>query len=762
MADRFGSSKEKSYRSRNRAIAALVQSSTNVVTTDIDGLDSAATIALINSTSTGLDSAQVLSIAGDAGLDSAAVLSIALSGYGERKTFIQSSAPTSDFQVGDFWWDRDGNTLYKASASTAITSHPKPAGSTSQYPGLALDARGNHLTKSPGYTSANFTFYGVTQSYQNTGVFATHGGTYPWEPFDASNTGVKYTLTTPTKFYAFNTGNREAGWIYKIEYEDGSYAISNNASPIVEPTSMSWYDASGNSLNWTVSVARFGTTILQHPNGKKCSAFVIARGSYGTRNYDFYIFFQGADYWKPVGDMYLDSDGVRSYVTADHINSLGISAGLDSAAVTTLIDSSYINARVDPFDSSHVLGLVDSAYIQLRDRFQDSSGILAIVDSAYVQARQTDIYRDSGFITNIIDSDYIQLRQSNVGGGGGVDSAATITLINSVIDSVGASRAFTYTYTATANQTTFSGVDNNSNTLAYSTGNIITFLNGILLVDSDDYVATTGNSIVLNSAASLNDILNVVKFRAAGYGGNLSHQQYKYTASSSTTTFSGNDDNGNSLSYEAGELQVYLNGILLIDSQDYVASNGTSVVLTAATDSNDVLAISKYIGGNSSITNVVVSRQDVYVYTTASPTTTITGSDDNSATLSYIENQVQVFQNGILLIDSADYTATNGTSIVLGTATDAGDTIVIQSLRGGNTSLDSADVLAIAGSGGGGTDSATVIALSGELKGGMFRINPQSLSINTTIDSDENAHVAGPISFDSGVVLTINGNLVIS
>jgi len=117
-----------------------------------------------------------------------------------------------------------------------------------------------------------------------------------------------------------------------------------------------------------------------------------------------------------------------------------------------------------------------------------------------------------------------------------------------------------------------------------------------------------------------------------------------------------------------------------------------------------------------------------------------------------------------LLIDSADYTATNGTSIVLGTATDAGDTIVIQSLRGGNTSLDSADVLAIAGSGGGGggTDSATVIALSGELKGGMFRINPQSLSINTTIDSDENAHVAGPISFDSGVVLTINGNLVIS
>lgn len=309
MADRYGSSKEKSYRSRNRALAALVQSTTNVVSTDIDGLDSAATISLINNTPTGLDSADVLNIA--------------LSGYGERKTFIQSSAPTFGFQQGDFWWDRDGNTLYKASPSTSFTSYPLPAGTMSQYPGLPLDARGNHLTKSPNTTSSSFTFLGVTQSYPNTGRFATHGGTYPWEPFDASNTGVKYTLTTPTLFYAFHNGNTDAGWIYKIEYEDGSYAISNNANPLQEPTSISWFDASDNSLNKTVAFGN-GTRILTHPSGVKCSAFVVARGTYGTRDYDFWVFFQGADYWRPVGEMYLDSDGVRSYVTSDHINSLAL------------------------------------------------------------------------------------------------------------------------------------------------------------------------------------------------------------------------------------------------------------------------------------------------------------------------------------------------------------------------------------------------------------------------------------------------------
>jgi hypothetical protein len=96
--------------------------------------------------------------------------------------------------------------------------------------------------------------------------------------------------------------------------------------------------------------------------------------------------------------------------------------------------------------------------------------------------------------------------------------------------------------------------------------------------------------------------------------------------------------------------------------------------------------------------------------------------------------------------------ATDGSTITLNDVTDSGDIITISKFTGATGS----------GSGGGGTDSATVLNIAGELKSNMFRINPQTLSINTTIDSAENAHCAGPISFDSGVTLTINGNLVIS
>ena len=70
-----------------------------------------------------------------------------------------------------------------------------------------------------------------------------------------------------------------------------------------------------------------------------------------------------------------------------------------------------------------------------------------------------------------------------------------------------------YEYTATAGQTTFSGADDNANTLSYTLDNIIVTLNGVIL-DPSDYTATNGTSIVLGAGAALNDELNVVSFKS--------------------------------------------------------------------------------------------------------------------------------------------------------------------------------------------------------------------------------------------------------
>ena len=62
--------------------------------------------------------------------------------------------------------------------------------------------------------------------------------------------------------------------------------------------------------------------------------------------------------------------------------------------------------------------------------------------------------------------------------------------------------------------------------------------------------------------------------------------------------------------------------------------------------------------------------------------------------------------------------------------------------------------------GGGALDSASTLSLVG-YEVDIFRVNKQNLSVNHTIDSADNAMAAGPLSIDSGVSLTINGNLTV-
>jgi len=68
-----------------------------------------------------------------------------------------------------------------------------------------------------------------------------------------------------------------------------------------------------------------------------------------------------------------------------------------------------------------------------------------------------------------------------------------------------------FIFNATSGQTTFSGADANANTLAYDTGYIDIYLNGIRL-NPADYTASDGSSIVLASGAATSDILYVVAF----------------------------------------------------------------------------------------------------------------------------------------------------------------------------------------------------------------------------------------------------------
>jgi len=72
------------------------------------------------------------------------------------------------------------------------------------------------------------------------------------------------------------------------------------------------------------------------------------------------------------------------------LNGKTVTSLIDSAGTTSLIDSSYVQARSSGNDSATTIALIDSSYVQARSSGNDSATTIALIDSSYVQTRQVD------------------------------------------------------------------------------------------------------------------------------------------------------------------------------------------------------------------------------------------------------------------------------------------------------------------------------------------------------------------------------------
>ena len=94
-----------------------------------------------------------------------------------------------------------------------------------------------------------------------------------------------------------------------------------------------------------------------------------------------------------------------------------------------------------------------------------------------------------------------------------------------------------FVYQATEGQTSFSGSDANSLTLAYTdTLYMDVYKNGVLLKAGTDYTATTGTSVVLVQGASLNDHVEMVVYDVFSV-----NETYTKTESDNRYPFLGNN-----------------------------------------------------------------------------------------------------------------------------------------------------------------------------------------------------------------------------
>ena len=103
---------------------------------------------------------------------------------------------------------------------------------------------------------------------------------------------------------------------------------------------------------------------------------------------------------------------------------------------------------------------------------------------------------------------------------------------------------------------------------------------GSALDTGDLYFDTTSNQLKVYGSSG---------WQSAGSTVNGTSNRFTYNVTGTPTTLTGNDANGNTLAYDAGFIDVYLNGVKQVNGTDVTVSSGTSIVFASALTNGDVV-----------------------------------------------------------------------------------------------------------------------------------------------------------------------------
>ena len=355
---------------------------------------------------------------------------------------------------------------------------------------------------------------------------------------------------------------------------------------------------------------------------------------------------------KNVADPTANTDAVNKQFISTNIPNITTVAGI-AADVTTVAG---ISANVTSVASNAAnINLVAGSIGSVNTVATDIAKVIAVANDLAEAVSEVETVADDlneatseidTVATSITNVDAVGTNIANVNTLAPISAnITTVAGISANVTSVaGVSANVTTVAGIASNVTTVAGISSNVTTVAGDTTNIGNVAGAIANVNlvggSIANVNLTGGSIanvntVATNIAAVNSFANTYRiassapvssldigdlyfdttanelkvykssgWAAAGSTVNGTSARFNYTATAAQTTFTGADTNGETLAYDAGFADVYLNGVRL-SGADITITSGTSVVLAAGASAGDLLDIVAY--GTFNVATVAAS-----------------------------------------------------------------------------------------------------------------------------------------------------------
>jgi hypothetical protein len=282
-----------------------------------------------------------------------------------------------------------------------------------------------------------------------------------------------------------------------------------------------------------------------------------------------------------------------------------------------LIDGAlYFNTTVDLMK---VYNLANTTWYQLALTGSNQTNVNTVAadlnGSNTIGTVSTNIANVNTTATNIANINTTAGIDTEITNVSGISSA--ISAVNSNSTNINAVNAnSTNINLVAANDTNVTNVGSNIssiNTAATNLADINAFANIYLgpqssapTLDPDGSALDIGD-LYFDTTSSTMKVYTASGWTNAGSSVNGTADRFYYVATAGQTSFSGTDENGNTLSYDAGFIDIYLNGVKLVNGVDVTVTSGSAIVLaTGATvgDSIDIIAYGTFDIANVNATNI--------------------------------------------------------------------------------------------------------------------------------------------------------------